>query len=32
VLTWKKIFPLLAKSGFIKKAPTNVGSLFIVTK
>jgi ABC-type nitrate/sulfonate/bicarbonate transport system substrate-binding protein len=32
VKTWTKIFPLLAKSGFIKKAPSNVASLFVVTK
>jgi hypothetical protein len=30
--TWSKIFPLLAKSGFIKQAPSNVASLFIFTK
>ena len=32
VKTWSKIFPLLQKSGFIKKAPTNVASLFVVSK
>lgn len=32
VATWTKIFPLLAKSGFIKQAPSNVASLFVVTK
>jgi ABC-type taurine transport system substrate-binding protein len=32
VATWTKIFPLLAKSGFIKKAPSNVKALFVVTK
>ena len=32
VKSWEKIFPLLAKSGFIKKAPSNVASLFVVTK
>jgi ABC-type amino acid transport substrate-binding protein len=32
VKTWAKIFPLLAKSGFIKKAPSNPSSLFVVTK
>jgi ABC-type nitrate/sulfonate/bicarbonate transport system substrate-binding protein len=32
VKTWTKIFPLLEKSGFIKKAPKNAASLFVVTK
>ena len=32
VKSWQKIFPLLAKSGFIKTAPANVASLFVVTK
>jgi ABC-type nitrate/sulfonate/bicarbonate transport system substrate-binding protein len=32
VKTWAKIFPLLQKSGFIKKAPKNPASLFVVTK
>ena len=32
VKSWEKIFPLLAKSGFIKKAPANPASLFVVTK
>jgi ABC-type taurine transport system substrate-binding protein len=32
VQTWSKIFPLLQKSGFIKKAPANVASLFVVIK
>lgn len=32
VRTWSKIFPLLTKSGFIKKAPKDVASLFVVTK
>ena len=32
VKSWEKIFPLLAKSGFIKTAPANVASLFVVTK
>jgi ABC-type nitrate/sulfonate/bicarbonate transport system substrate-binding protein len=31
VKTWAKIFPLLQKSGFIKKAPKSVASLFVVT-
>jgi ABC-type amino acid transport substrate-binding protein len=30
--TWSKLFPLLAQSGFIKKAPTNPAALFVVTK
>ncbi len=32
VKTWAKIFPLLQKSGFITKAPSNPASLFVVTK
>jgi ABC-type amino acid transport substrate-binding protein len=32
VRSWSKIFPLLQKSGFIKKAPKNVASLFVITK
>ena len=32
VKSWAKIFPLLQKSGFIKTAPKNPASLFIVTK
>jgi len=32
VKTWSKLFPLLAKSGFIKKAPANPASLFVVIK
>jgi ABC-type nitrate/sulfonate/bicarbonate transport system substrate-binding protein len=32
VKSWEKIFPLLAKSGFIKQAPANPASLFVVTK
>jgi ABC-type nitrate/sulfonate/bicarbonate transport system substrate-binding protein len=32
VKTWAKIFPLLQKSGFIKKAPKNPASLFVVTR
>ncbi|MGI8864726.1 MAG: ABC transporter substrate-binding protein [Solirubrobacteraceae bacterium] len=32
VVTWSKIFPLLAKSGFIKTAPANPASVFIITK
>jgi ABC-type nitrate/sulfonate/bicarbonate transport system substrate-binding protein len=32
VKSWAKIFPLLQKSGFIKKAPKNPASLFVVTK
>src|SRR5437868_10499766 len=32
VKTWAKLFPLLQKSGFIKKAPSNPASLFVVTK
>jgi ABC-type amino acid transport substrate-binding protein len=32
VRTWAKIFPLLQKSGFIKKAPANPAALFIVSK
>ncbi len=32
VRTWQKMFPLLQKSGFIKRAPANVPSLFVVTK
>jgi ABC-type nitrate/sulfonate/bicarbonate transport system substrate-binding protein len=32
VATWQKLFPLLVKSGFIKHAPANPKSLFIVTK
>jgi ABC-type amino acid transport substrate-binding protein len=31
VKSWSKIFPLLQKSGFIKKAPKNPASLFVVT-
>ena len=31
VETWTKIFPLLAKSGFIKQAPSDVSALFQVT-
>lgn len=31
VATWTKIFPLLAKSGFIEQAPADPSSLFIVT-
>jgi ABC-type nitrate/sulfonate/bicarbonate transport system substrate-binding protein len=30
--TWSKLFPLLAKSGFIKKAPANPAALFVITK
>jgi ABC-type nitrate/sulfonate/bicarbonate transport system substrate-binding protein len=32
VQTWKKIFPLLKKSGFIQTVPKNIPSLFVVTK
>jgi ABC-type nitrate/sulfonate/bicarbonate transport system substrate-binding protein len=32
VKSWAKIFPLLQKSGFIKTAPKNPASLFVVTK
>jgi ABC-type nitrate/sulfonate/bicarbonate transport system substrate-binding protein len=32
VKSWAKIFPLLQKSGFIKKAPKNPASLFVVTQ
>jgi len=32
VETWKQIFPLLEKSGFIEKAPEDVEALFEVTK
>jgi ABC-type nitrate/sulfonate/bicarbonate transport system substrate-binding protein len=32
VKSWEKIFPLLEKSGFIKKAPADPASLFVVTK
>jgi ABC-type nitrate/sulfonate/bicarbonate transport system substrate-binding protein len=32
VKSWRKIFPLLARSGFIKTAPANPASLFVVTK
>ncbi|MDX6573808.1 MAG: hypothetical protein QOC86_2964, partial [Gaiellales bacterium] len=32
VKSWEKIFPLLQKSGFIKKAPANPASLFVVTR
>lgn len=32
VQTWSKIFPLLAKSGFIKQAPSDTAALFQVTK
>jgi ABC-type nitrate/sulfonate/bicarbonate transport system substrate-binding protein len=32
VKSWAKIFPLLAKSGFIKTAPADPASLFVVTK
>lgn len=32
VKTWSKLFPLLQKSGFIKQAPKNPASLFVVTK
>lgn len=32
VKSWSRIFPLLQKSGFIKKAPKNTASLFVVTK
>jgi ABC-type nitrate/sulfonate/bicarbonate transport system substrate-binding protein len=32
VKSWEKIFPLLEKSGFIKTAPANPASLFVVTK
>jgi hypothetical protein len=32
VNTWSKLFPLLAESGFIKKAPANPAALFVVTK
>lgn len=32
VKSWEKIFPLLVKSGFIKTAPANPASLFVVTK
>jgi ABC-type amino acid transport substrate-binding protein len=32
VKSWAKIFPLLVKSGFIKTAPANPASLFVVTK
>lgn len=31
VKSWSKIFPLLQKSGFIKKAPEDPASLFVVT-
>ena len=31
VKTWSKLFPLLQKSGFIKKAPANPAALFVVT-
>lgn len=31
VKSWSKIFPLLQKSGFIKKAPKDPASLFVVT-
>ncbi len=31
-VTWSKIFPLLAKSGFIKNPPANPASLFVITK
>jgi ABC-type nitrate/sulfonate/bicarbonate transport system substrate-binding protein len=32
IKTWKQIFPLLEKSGFIENAPENVDSLFVVTR
>jgi ABC-type nitrate/sulfonate/bicarbonate transport system substrate-binding protein len=32
VKSWAKIFPLLVKSGFIKTAPADPASLFVVTK
>lgn len=32
IRTWKKIFPLLKKSGFIENVPQNIPSLFVVTK
>ena len=32
VRTWRKLFALLQKSGFITKVPANVASLFVVTK
>ncbi len=32
VRSWSKLFPLLEKSGFIKKAPANPAALFVVTK
>jgi hypothetical protein len=32
VRTWAKLFPLLQKSGFIKKAPANPAALFVVSK
>lgn len=31
VATWEKLFPILQKVGFIKQAPTDVASMFIVT-
>jgi ABC-type nitrate/sulfonate/bicarbonate transport system substrate-binding protein len=31
VKSWGKLFPLLERSGFIKKAPKNPASLFVVT-
>jgi ABC-type nitrate/sulfonate/bicarbonate transport system substrate-binding protein len=32
VKSWAKIFPLLVKSGFIKSAPADTASLFVVTR
>jgi ABC-type nitrate/sulfonate/bicarbonate transport system substrate-binding protein len=32
IRTWKGIFPLLKKSGFIQTVPKNIPSLFVVTK
>jgi ABC-type nitrate/sulfonate/bicarbonate transport system substrate-binding protein len=32
VRTWEKMFPLLKKSGFIQHVPSNIPSLFVVTK
>ena len=31
VATWEKLFPVLQKAGFIKQAPTDVASMFVVT-